>query len=219
MVRGKTQIRRIENASSRQVTFTKRRNGLLKKAFELSVLCDAEVALIVFSPTGRLYEFSSSSTKKIIERYQRNANDLGTNSNKATTEENMRLTQRAKEEAATMMKKIQLIEDSKRMLMGEGLESCTTDELQLIEDQVEQSLRKIKTKKNQLIKEQVDQLKMQGRVIEQKNAELHKKLEIMSELPQPLHLPIIQEDVPEKSIIVDVETELVIGLPERRTVL
>ena len=60
MVRGKTQIKRIENAASRQVTFSKRRRGLLKKAFELSVLCDAEVALIIFSPSGKLYEFSSS---------------------------------------------------------------------------------------------------------------------------------------------------------------
>ncbi|CAN1332771.1 Agamous-like MADS-box protein AGL14 [Linum perenne] len=53
-------MKRIENATSRQVTFSKRRNGLLKKAFELSVLCDAEVALIIFSPRGKLYEFSSS---------------------------------------------------------------------------------------------------------------------------------------------------------------
>lgn len=60
MVRGKTQMRRIENTTSRQVTFSKRRNGLLKKAFELSVLCDAEVALIIFSPRGKLYEFGSS---------------------------------------------------------------------------------------------------------------------------------------------------------------
>ncbi|KAG6514314.1 hypothetical protein ZIOFF_024664 [Zingiber officinale] len=42
MVRGKTQMRRIENLASRQVTFSKHRRGLLKKAFELSVLCDAE---------------------------------------------------------------------------------------------------------------------------------------------------------------------------------
>ncbi|MBA0617309.1 hypothetical protein Godav_026767, partial [Gossypium davidsonii] len=42
MVRGKTQMKRIENPTSRQVTFSKRRNGLLKKAFELSVLCDVE---------------------------------------------------------------------------------------------------------------------------------------------------------------------------------
>ncbi|KAL4344571.1 hypothetical protein AHAS_Ahas11G0191700 [Arachis hypogaea] len=61
MVRGKTQMKRIENETSRQVTFSKRRNGLLKKAFELSVLCDAEVALIIFSTRGKLYEFSSSS--------------------------------------------------------------------------------------------------------------------------------------------------------------
>ena len=60
MVRGKTQMRRIENPTSRQVTFSKRRSGLLKKAFELSVLCDAEVALIIFSPRGKLYEFASS---------------------------------------------------------------------------------------------------------------------------------------------------------------
>jgi hypothetical protein len=61
MVRGKTEMKRIENATSRQVTFSKRRNGLLKKAFELSVLCDAEVGLIVFSPRGKLHEFASAA--------------------------------------------------------------------------------------------------------------------------------------------------------------
>jgi hypothetical protein len=70
MVRGKTEMKRIENATSRQVTFSKRRNGLLKKAFELSVLCDAEVALVVFSPRGRLYEFASA------DRYSSNLSSL-----------------------------------------------------------------------------------------------------------------------------------------------
>lgn len=60
MGRGKIEIKRIENANSRQVTFSKRRNGLLKKAQELSILCDAEVAVIIFSNTGKLFEFSSS---------------------------------------------------------------------------------------------------------------------------------------------------------------
>ena len=60
MVRGKIEMKKIENATSRQVTFSKRRNGLLKKAYELSVLCDAQVSLIVFSQRGRLYEFSNS---------------------------------------------------------------------------------------------------------------------------------------------------------------
>ncbi|RZB96490.1 Floral homeotic protein AGAMOUS isoform C [Glycine soja] len=61
MGRGKIEIKRIENTTSRQVTFCKRRNGLLKKAYELSVLCDAEVALIVFSNRGRLYEYANNS--------------------------------------------------------------------------------------------------------------------------------------------------------------
>lgn len=66
MGRGKIAIKRIESITSRQVTFSKRRKGLLKKARELSILCDADVSLIVFSSTGRLYEFSSSRYVKLI---------------------------------------------------------------------------------------------------------------------------------------------------------
>ncbi|KAE8655807.1 Floral homeotic protein AGAMOUS [Hibiscus syriacus] len=58
--RGKIEIKRIENTTNRQVTFCKRRNGLLKKTYELSVLCDAEVALVVFSSRGRLYEYANN---------------------------------------------------------------------------------------------------------------------------------------------------------------
>lgn len=60
MGRGKIVIRRIDNSTSRQVTFSKRRNGLLKKAKELAILCDAEVGVVIFSSTGKLYEYSSS---------------------------------------------------------------------------------------------------------------------------------------------------------------
>lgn len=60
MGRGRVELKRIENKINRQVTFSKRRNGLLKKAYELSVLCDAEIALIVFSSRGKLYEFGSA---------------------------------------------------------------------------------------------------------------------------------------------------------------
>ncbi|KAM0915742.1 hypothetical protein ACQ4PT_010625 [Festuca glaucescens] len=66
MGRGKVVLQRIENKISRQVTFAKRRNGLLKKAYELSILCDAEVALVLFSHAGRLYQFSSSSNLPIL---------------------------------------------------------------------------------------------------------------------------------------------------------
>lgn len=61
MGRGKIVIRRIDNSTSRQVTFSKRRNGLLKKAKELSILCDADVGVMIFSSTGKLYDFASTS--------------------------------------------------------------------------------------------------------------------------------------------------------------
>ncbi|XP_015690798.2 MADS-box transcription factor 51 [Oryza brachyantha] len=68
--RGRVQLRRIEDKASRQVRFSKRRAGLFKKAFELALLCDAEVALLVFSPAGKLYEYSSSSIEGTYDRYQ-----------------------------------------------------------------------------------------------------------------------------------------------------
>ncbi|KAH9755675.1 MADS-box domain-containing protein [Citrus sinensis] len=70
MGRVKVQIKRIENTTNRQVTFSKRRNGLVKKAYELSVLCDVDVALIMFSPSGRVSLFSGNkSMEEILARY------------------------------------------------------------------------------------------------------------------------------------------------------
>uniref|UniRef100_A0A0E0EMP7 MADS-box domain-containing protein n=1 Tax=Oryza meridionalis TaxID=40149 RepID=A0A0E0EMP7_9ORYZ len=70
MGRVKLPIKRIENMNNRQVTFSKRRNGLIKKAYELSVLCDIDVALLVFSPSGRLSHFSGRrGVEDVILRY------------------------------------------------------------------------------------------------------------------------------------------------------
>ncbi|KAL3820996.1 hypothetical protein ACJIZ3_006901 [Penstemon smallii] len=60
MGRKKLAMKRIENATTRQVTYTKRKDGLVKKATELSVLCDTDVALVMFSPIGRLTSFASN---------------------------------------------------------------------------------------------------------------------------------------------------------------
>ncbi|KAG6720296.1 hypothetical protein I3843_03G053600 [Carya illinoinensis] len=67
MGRGKVQMKRIEDKTSRQVTFSKRKGGLMKKARELAVLCDVEVALMIFSDRGRLYEFSSAERLVFLE--------------------------------------------------------------------------------------------------------------------------------------------------------
>uniref|UniRef100_A0A0D9YJC3 MADS-box domain-containing protein n=1 Tax=Oryza glumipatula TaxID=40148 RepID=A0A0D9YJC3_9ORYZ len=89
--RGRVQLRRIEDKASRQVRFSKRRAGLFKKAFELALLCDAEVALLVFSPAGKLYEYSSSSIEGTYDRYQQFSGarrDLNEGSTSINSDEN-----------------------------------------------------------------------------------------------------------------------------------
>ncbi|KAK7328097.1 hypothetical protein VNO77_22193 [Canavalia gladiata] len=61
MTKPKIEIKKIDNVAARQVTFSKRKRGLFKKAQELSTLCDAEVAVTVFSSAGKLFESASSS--------------------------------------------------------------------------------------------------------------------------------------------------------------
>ena len=69
MGRGRVQLKRIENKTSQQVTFFKRRSGLLKKANEISVLCDAQVALIIFSTKGKLFEYSSERRFLLVHHF------------------------------------------------------------------------------------------------------------------------------------------------------
>ncbi|KAI3452577.1 hypothetical protein Pfo_009241 [Paulownia fortunei] len=62
MGRRKLEIKRIDDKSARQVTFSKRRNGLMKKAKELSVLCDLDVGVIIYSCRGKLYHYCSNNS-------------------------------------------------------------------------------------------------------------------------------------------------------------
>lgn len=65
MGRGKIEIKRIENLNSRLVTYTKRRTGLLKKAKEIAVLCDARLSLVIFAPSGRMHEYCNPSNQYV----------------------------------------------------------------------------------------------------------------------------------------------------------
>ncbi|KAI5660714.1 hypothetical protein M9H77_20037 [Catharanthus roseus] len=58
--RKKLSVKKIENSTARQVTYSKRKDGMIKKANELAVLCDIDIAFIMFSPSGRLTCFSSN---------------------------------------------------------------------------------------------------------------------------------------------------------------
>uniref|UniRef100_A0A673FPU7 Myocyte-specific enhancer factor 2C-like n=1 Tax=Sinocyclocheilus rhinocerous TaxID=307959 RepID=A0A673FPU7_9TELE len=69
MGRKKIQITRIMDERNRQVTFTKRKFGLMKKAYELSVLCDCEIALIIFNTTNKLFQYASTDMDKVLLKY------------------------------------------------------------------------------------------------------------------------------------------------------
>ncbi|KAK9056220.1 hypothetical protein SSX86_027310 [Deinandra increscens subsp. villosa] len=207
MVRGKTQMRRIENATSRQVTFSKRRNGLLKKAFELSVLCDAEVALIIFSPRGKLYEFASSSMKDTIERYRNQVKDAQTDTSSVED------VQHLKNETAIMAKKVECLEVAKRKLLGESLGSSSIEELVRIEQQLERSVRIIRARKMQVYNEQIEQLQAKEKLLAEENAILTEKCEIQKDqATEEVRGDLLLLENGENS---DVETELFMWPPER----
>ncbi|XP_075885917.1 myocyte enhancer factor 2ca isoform X2 [Nelusetta ayraudi] len=69
MGRKKIQIARIMDERNRHVTFTKRKFGLMKKAYELSVLCDCEIALIIFNSTNKLFQYASTDMDKVLLKY------------------------------------------------------------------------------------------------------------------------------------------------------
>ncbi|KAM7518331.1 hypothetical protein LguiB_017293 [Lonicera macranthoides] len=69
MGRQRIKIAKIQKKSHLQVTFSKRRLGLFKKASELSRLCGVEIAIIVFSPAGKVFSFGHPNVESIIDRF------------------------------------------------------------------------------------------------------------------------------------------------------
>lgn len=67
--RQKIEMAKIKDESNLQVTFSKRRSGLFKKASELSTLCGVEIAIIVFSPGNKVFSFGHPDVENIINRY------------------------------------------------------------------------------------------------------------------------------------------------------
>ncbi|KAL4184688.1 hypothetical protein AMTRI_Chr10g226740 [Amborella trichopoda] len=145
MGRGRVELKRIENKINRQVTFAKRRNGLLKKAYELSVLCDAEVALIIFSNRGKLYEFCSTSSS-----YQ---------------------------EYLKLKARVESLQRSQRNLLGEDLGPLSSKELEQLEQQLEMSLKQIRSTKTQCMFDQLADLRRRELALQETNKALKRKLE------------------------------------------
>nr|XP_009778843.1 PREDICTED: truncated transcription factor CAULIFLOWER A-like [Nicotiana sylvestris] len=174
MGRGKVQLRRIENKINRQVTFSKRRGGLVKKALEISVLCDAEVALIVFSHKGKIFEYSSDSCmEQILERYERYSyteRRLLASNSESSVQENWSL------EYAKLKAKIDLLQRNHKHYMGEDLDSLSLKDLQNLEQQLDTSLKLIRSRKNQLMHESISMLQKKEKAIQEENNMLSKKI-------------------------------------------
>ncbi|WOL02780.1 MADS-box transcription factor 22 [Canna indica] len=170
MAREKIQIRKINNVTARQVTFSKRRRGLFKKAEELSILCDAEVALMVFSSTGKLFDFSSSSVKNILEKYNTHPKNL----------------EKAKHPSidlniddsnyASMTK--QVAEESLRLrqMRGEEIQGLTIHDLLQLEKNLEEGLKRVLERKGQQIMEQINVLQEKGKKLIEENERLKEQV-------------------------------------------
>ncbi|XP_078156066.1 MADS-box transcription factor 23-like [Carex rostrata] len=198
MGRGKVAIKRIESITSRQVTFSKRRKGLLKKARELSILCDADVSLIVFSSTGHLYEFSSSSTKAILDRYAKSKDQehhplLNPNSQVREGTYSLILMYNSsfliiyvqyvlfsnqfwQREAETLRQQLHNLQEIQRQLLGEDLSGLSIKDIQHIEKQLEFSLNSVRKRKEQLFTEEIQELNRKVQLIRHENVELSKKM-------------------------------------------
>nr|AEX58640.1 AGL2-2 [Epimedium sagittatum] len=173
MGRGRVELKRIENKINRQVTFAKRRNGLLEKAYELSVLCDAEVALIIFSARGKLYEFcSSSSMYKTLERYQRCTYVASQASSSANEPEPS-----SYQEYLRLKARVDFLQQSQRNLLGEELGSLNTKELDQLEHQLEISLTQVRSTKTQGMLDQLSDLQKKEEMLHEANNSLKKELD------------------------------------------
>lgn len=171
MAREKIQIKKIDNATARQVTFSKRRRGLFKKAEELSVLCDADVALIIFSSTGKLFEYSNCSMKEILERHHlhsKNLEKMDQPSLELQLVENSNCSRLSKEVAEKTHKL--------RQMRGEELQGLTVDDLQQLEKSLEAGLSRVIEKKGEKIMKEINHLQEKGMQLMEENERLKQQV-------------------------------------------
>ncbi|XP_007042844.2 PREDICTED: MADS-box protein SVP [Theobroma cacao] len=171
MTRQKIQIKKIDNTAARQVTFSKRRRGLFKKAHELSTLCDAEIALVVFSATGKLFEYSSTSTGQVIER--RNLQSERTNGLDRVPSLEMQI-----ESSTHAMLGKEIAEKNRelRHLRGEELQGLNLEELKHLEKLLEAGLSRVTETKDERFLKEISNLKRKGAELMEANQQLKQQI-------------------------------------------
>lgn len=177
MGRGKIDIKRIENASSRQVTFSKRRVGLVKKAQELSILCDADIGLIIFSSSGKLFEFSSSSMQNVVKRYMKCATDK-----EALNHQNKDL-QDWNQELNGHPRQVETLQSIRRKhMLGEEIQHLSLHDLGHLEKQLDMRLSQVRAQKGHVLLEKLEDLNNKGKQLQVENKDLKTKIEEIHKL-------------------------------------
>ncbi|XP_008237142.1 PREDICTED: MADS-box protein SVP-like isoform X2 [Prunus mume] len=172
MTRRKIQIKKIDNTTARQVTFSKRRRGLFKKAQELSTLCDAEIALVVFSATGKLFEFTSSSVQQVIERHHLLSSDFDKLNHPSLELQSFCMSQLESSTSAALSKEIAEKTHELRKLRGEELQELNMKELQELEKLLGSGLRRVRDAKCEIVLKEITSLKWKGSQLMQENKRL-----------------------------------------------
>ncbi|XP_040367989.1 agamous-like MADS-box protein AGL11 isoform X1 [Rosa chinensis] len=177
MGRRKVELKRIESSISRQVTFSKRRTGILKKAFELSVLCDAEVALIVFSPSGKLYQYASHDINRTIAMY-RSEIGLPQSSNPACSTRIGTMELRRINETEELRRSIQKLEMRLKNLAGAELSMLGMQELKQLERQLKTGVQRIRSEMTRITSENIRMLKKKHKAQQEENRLLQKRVKL-----------------------------------------
>lgn len=173
MGRGKIEIKKIENATNRQVTYSKRRNGIFKKAKELTVLCDAKISLIMLSSTRKYHEYTSPNTtmKNMIDQYQ---STLGVDIWSTHYEKMQENLKRLKEINNKLRREI-------RQRTGEDMSGLNLQELCQLQESISKSVAEISERKYHMIKNQRLTYKKKVRNLEQQHGNLVLDLEAKCE--------------------------------------
>ncbi|KAH0923067.1 hypothetical protein HID58_023085 [Brassica napus] len=142
LLKRKVEIKRIENKSSRQVTFCKRRNGLIEKARQLSVLCGSSVAVLIVSSTGKVYSSSSGdSMAKILKHYEvQHADKLKT----------LDLTEKTQNYVSLN----ELLETVQRKIEAANVDNISVQSLIFLEEQFKTALSLTRARKEKLLRDE-----------------------------------------------------------------
>ncbi|XP_078165605.1 MADS-box transcription factor 22-like isoform X2 [Carex rostrata] len=173
MARERIQIKKIDNTTARQVTFSKRRRGLFKKAEELSILCDAEVALIVFSTTGKLFQYSSSCMNDIIEKHRTQSKNLQKSSDQPSFDLNIE-----NDKYVNLSKQVEEASVILRQMRGEELDGLTVEDLQRLEKNLESGLSRVLDRKGNVLMDQINDLRRKGAELMEENTKLRDKISV-----------------------------------------